>query len=128
MALGRIESVDGDSNWPILRYVNQVIEHAAKDVWRERHGVEYSDRLETQPGREPSPERWAVGRQLWACIERAVTALKEDDQFIFVLKARGVSAVAIAADLHRIFKTVISTQAIDTRFSRLRVKIGRECL
>jgi len=127
MSLGRIDAVDANSDWPIIGYVTQVVEHAAIDVWRERHGTEGSDQLETHPARGPSPEAWAISQELLACIERVLRSVEEADRFIFLLKLNGVSADAIAGDLHRILQIVITTQAIDTRFSRLRVKIQREC-
>ena len=127
MTLGRIAAVSAGNNWPIIAYVKQVVENAARDVARQRHGTEGSDQLDAHPASGPGPDRMAIGREVLACIERVLNSLEAADRFIFVLKCNGVSTRTIAADVQRLYQIAVTTQAIDTRFSRLRVKIQREC-
>ena len=127
MMLGRIDAVKAGNNWPLIAYVKQVVENAAKGVLRQRHGAEVS----VEPGRhvtgEPGPDRQASAHESLACVERVLNSLEAADRLIFFSKLSGVSTRAIAADVRRLFQLVVTTQAIDTRFSRLRVKIQREC-
>lgn len=127
MTLGRIEAVHAKNNWPIIAYVKQVIENAAKDVSRQRHGTDGAEELETYAATGPGPDRQASLRAALACIEQILNSIEPADRFIFILKCNGVATRTIAADIHRLYQVVVTTQAVDTRFSRLRAKIQREC-
>lgn len=127
MMLGRIDAVNANNNWPLIGYVRHVIENAAKDVVRQRHDIEGTDQLEAHPASGSSPDRSAIAREVLTCIERVLNSLEAVDRFIFVLKWNDVSTRTIAADVRRIHQAVVTTQAIDTRFSRLRAKIRHEC-
>jgi len=127
MIHGRIHAVNANSNWPLIRYVTQVIENAAKDVARQRRDTDGTDQVETYPAGGSSPERSAIAREVLTCIERVLNSLEAIDRFIYVLKWRGASTRTIAADVWRIYQTAVTTQAIDTRFSQFTAKIQREC-
>ena len=127
MMLGRIEGMDASTSWPIIAYVKKVVDSAAIDVWRARHEVESSDDLVARTGSGPSPEAWTAARERLACIKRVLSSLAEEDRFVFVLKLEGVPTLAVVGDVLRMFHVAVTTQAIDTRFSRLRARIQREC-
>ena len=102
MMHGRIDAVNANNNWPLMGYVRQVIENAAKDVARQRHDTDTTDQLEAYPAGGSNPERSAIAREVLACIERVLNSLEAVERFIFVLKWKGVSTRAIAADVWRI--------------------------
>jgi hypothetical protein len=127
MTLGRIEGMDATSNWPIISYVKKVVENAGLDVWRARREMEGSDELVGHAASGPSPEAWAAGQELLACVKRLLSSVTEADRLIFFLKLAGLSTLGIAGDLHRLLHVVATAQTIDTRFSRLRARIQQEC-
>jgi DNA-directed RNA polymerase specialized sigma24 family protein len=127
MLLGQIDAVNAPNNWPLLAYLKEVVENAARDVLRRRRGTDVSDELRGHAADEPAPDRQASAHESLTCVERVLNSLEATDRLIFFSKLNGVPTRAVAADVRRLFRLVVTTQAIDTRFSRLRTKLRREC-
>jgi DNA-directed RNA polymerase specialized sigma24 family protein len=123
----KIDAVNATTNWPLIGYVKRVIENAAKDVARQRRDVDGSDQVEGCPASGPSPVQYAIARETAACAERVLNSLEASHRRVFVLKWNGVPTRTVAEEVWRMYGTVLSTQAIDTRYSRLLAKIQREC-
>ncbi len=123
----QIDAVNATSNWPLIGYVKRVVANAGKDVARQRRDVDSSDQVEEYPASGPSPAQNAIGRETLTCAERVLNSVEASHRFVFVLKWNGVSTRTIVEEVRRMYRTVLSTQAIDTRYSRLWAKIQREC-
>ena len=119
---GRIE---GATNGQLLRFLRTVVINCARDVWRQRHPMEtLPDNLRD---RNPSPAEAAATRAQLNCVRKIMQSWTPDNRFIFLMKLNRVSAAGIKTDLERIFHVAIGTEAIDTRFHRLREELRRRC-
>ena len=117
--------IGGTTNAEILRFFQMTVTNAARDVWRGRHPTEALPPLLRDGG--PSPLDATKARTQLDCVLRAMQSWPEDSRFVFVMKLNGTTTSAIKADLERLFDVFISTEAVDTRFHRLRAEIRQRC-
>ena len=117
--------VEGGTTGEILKFFQTVVTNCAHDAWRTRHRA---DPLPpTLQDQTPSPFEAARSRAQLECVDKVVHSWSADDRFLLIMKVNGVTTASIKTDLERRFHVFISSEAIDTRFHRLREQLRQRC-